>query len=99
MLSYVPVNVLRAPAPPVLRHPAPRLAQVTPMPVPRAPGGLPPAVVNLVILTSGVGIGMLGFYHRKSPLGAIAMGAGGSVAGVGLVFFMLDLMGFGPAGL
>lgn len=91
MLRYVPMNVPMAPVA--------RLAQITPTPEPRPPKGIPPVLVNLAIMTGGIGIGLLGFSHRKSALGAIATAAGGSIAGVGFIFFALDLMGFRPAGL
>lgn len=91
MVRYVPVNLTVAGTPPML-------AQAVPT-KPEPPSGVPSTVVNLAIMVAGVGIGLLGFYHHKKPLGAIAMGMGGSVAGVGLIFTVLDIFGFRPTRL
>lgn len=92
MLRYVPVNIAVPHAPASV----PRLAQATPAPRPEPPAWLPSVAVNVAIIAGGVGIGLLGFHHRKSPVGAIALGAGGSVVGAGVIFLLLDLIGFKP---
>lgn len=82
MLSYAPVNL----------H---RLSQVTPDKPAPAPG-LPAFAVNSVIVLAGFAIGTLGYYNRKTDLGTLAIGAGSSIMGAGLVLLGLDLAGFRP---
>lgn len=87
----VPLNVVGprwAPAP------RPAIAQTAAPAMPEPPKGVPAMAVNLAIMAGGLGIGLLGFKYRKYPLGAIAVGMGGSVAGVGFIFVVLDLFGF-----
>jgi hypothetical protein len=52
--------------------------------------------VNLGVVAVGVGVGAIGFQNRKKTLGAIALGAGSSIAGAGLILLVLDLFGFKP---
>lgn len=73
----------------------PALSQITPQ-KPEVPGGMPAALVNGTIMAGGIGIALLGYYHRKDALGVVAIGMGSSVAGAGFIFLMLDLLGFKP---
>jgi hypothetical protein len=71
------------------------LGQITPShPAPAA--GLPAAVVNLGVVVFGAGVGILGYQNRKSAMGAVALGAGSSIAGAGLILLVLDIFGFKP---
>jgi hypothetical protein len=64
-----------------------------PVPVP----GLPAPIVNVGIIGLGLGLGTLGYYNRKTDLGVLAMGAGSSIMGAGLVLLILDLAGLRQA--
>lgn len=87
MVRYAPVNLLPAFRPVILR-----LAQAAPS-KPRPTISVPSILANLVIMAGGVGMGILGFHHRQRPLGAIALGAGGSIAGAGIVLLLIDIFG------
>lgn len=70
-----------------------RLAQAPPdfpSPPKRA---LPVTVVNSGIVVLGLGMSVAGYYHRKTDLGMISMGAGSSIVGAGIVLLILDLAG------
>lgn len=69
---------------------APASAQVPAEGRPRR--GPVPLGVNLAITAGGIGIGLLAFKYRKKPLGAIMIGAGGSVVGAGLVLILLNII-------
>lgn len=91
MLRYVPANLKPRAADPRLHA----LSQVTPNhPAPAA--GLPAAVVNLGVMAFGTAVGLLGYSNRKSGLGIVAIGAGSSIAGAGLILLVLDVLGFKP---
>ncbi len=51
-----------------------------------------PLVVDLGILGGGVIIGMISYTSRETPLGATMLGAGGSIAAVGLVLLARQLL-------
>jgi hypothetical protein len=51
------------------------------------------AVVNLGLIGAGVAMGLIAYPHVRKPLGAIALGASGSLVAVGLTFILLDLLG------
>lgn len=92
MLLYRPVNL--PPSPVMLARPR-ALGQVTPnKPAPAA--GLPAAIVNLGVVAFGAGVGVVGYQYRKNALGAVALGAGSSIAGAGLILLVLDIFGFRP---
>jgi len=92
MLRYRPQNVPSLL--PVRLRPL-DLGQITPShPAPAA--GLPAAVVNIGVVAFGAGVGALGYSNRKTALGAIALGAGSSIAGAGLILLVLDIFGFKP---
>ncbi len=55
---------------------------------------IPKPVVNAGILTLGLVMSTIGYYHRKSDLGTIAVGAGSSIVGAGIVLLILDFAGF-----
>lgn len=92
MIRYAPVNL---PAWPRVVNPRFSIGQVTPN-HPPPPPGLPAAAINTGIVLLGLGIGTLGYYYRKTDLGALAVGAGSSIMGAGLVLLVLDLAGFRP---
>lgn len=70
------------------------LAQTRP-----APRSLvPKPVVNAGIVALGLVIGALGYYNRKTEPGTIAIGAGSSIVGAGIVLLVLDLAGFDSNG-
>jgi hypothetical protein len=93
MLRYAPVNLT-----PILR-PLPRaIGDVTPV-KPQAPSGLPSWGVNLAIMGAGVVIGLASYPYKKKPLGDLLVHAGGSIAGIGLIFTILDFTGFRPGQL
>ncbi len=81
MVTYAPVNL------------APRLSQVTPQ-KPSPSDGLPAAAVNAGVVALGIVIASLGYYNRKTDMGAIALGAGSSIVGAGVVILALELAGF-----
>jgi hypothetical protein len=51
----------------------------------------PPPIVNLSLVVTGVLIGLAGYEGRETPLGQVGLGAGGSLAAVGLAFFIQEL--------
>lgn len=89
MIRYHPANLLPA------RQARKPLGQVTPNKPAPAPG-LPAAVVNIGVVAFGAGVGALGYQNRKHALGAVALGAGSSIAGAGLILLVLDIFGFRP---
>lgn len=68
-------------------------------PPPHRPPLFPKPIVNIGILTVGMIMSTIGYYHRKSDLGAIAMGAGSSIVGAGVVLLVLDFAGFDSNGV
>ncbi len=80
MTTYSPVNL-------------PRLAQVTP-PNPPPPDKTTAAAVNVGVVALGIVIASLGYYNRKTDVGAIALGAGSSIVVAGVVILALELAGF-----
>lgn len=81
MLSYRPANLAQASIP------------IHPTEASQRPG----TVANLAILGVGILIGAFAFPYYRKPLGAVALGAGSSVAGAGLVLVLLDLFGKPPS--
>jgi hypothetical protein len=63
---------------------------------PRAPL-VPKPLVNAGIVALGLAMSTVGWYRRKTDAGAIAMGAGSSIVGAGIVLLILDLAGFDSA--
>ncbi len=61
---------------------------------PPRPVLIPKPVVNAGILTLGLVMSTIGYYNRKSDLGTIAVGAGSSIVGAGIVLLILDFAGF-----
>lgn len=59
---------------------------------------VPKPIVNVGIMAMGVLLSTLGYYNRKTDLGVIAMGAGSSIVGAGIVLLVLDWAGFGSNG-
>ena len=55
---------------------------------------LPKPVVNAGIIALGLAMSTVGYYSRKTDLGVIAMGAGSSIVGAGIVLLILDFSGF-----
>lgn len=55
---------------------------------------VPKPYLNLGIVTLGVVLSTVGYYNRKTDLGTIAVGAGSSIVGAGIVLLILDLAGF-----
>jgi hypothetical protein len=51
-----------------------------------------PTVVNGGILLGGVVLGIISYHQRETPLGTVLLGAGATIAGVALVFFLRDLL-------
>lgn len=93
MIRYAPVNL---PAWPKVVNPRFAIGQATPeRPAPTP--GLPAPIVNIGIIGLGLGLGTIGYYNRKTDLGVLAMGAGSSVMGAGLVLLILDLAGMRQA--
>lgn len=89
MIRYAPVNLIRQVSP---------LGQLTPTkPVP--PSGIPSWGTNLIIMASGIGIGLAAYPFKKKALGDLLVHAGGSIAGIGLIFTILDVAGFRPGNL
>ncbi len=80
MATYAPVNL-------------PRLSQVTP-PNPPPPDKTTAAAVNVGVVALGIVIASLGYYNRKTDIGMIALGAGSSIVGAGVVILALELAGF-----
>jgi hypothetical protein len=94
MLSYAPVNLIPAPRLAIV----PALGDVTPV-KPQAPPGLPSWGVNLAIMGTGVAMALLAYPYKKKPVGDLLVHAGGSIAGIGLIFTILDASGFRPGNL
>lgn len=89
MIRYAPVNLIRQVAP---------LGDITPM-KPAPPAGFPSWGTNLIIMASGIGIGLVAYPYKKKPVGDLLVHAGGSIAGIGLIFTILDFAGFRPGNL
>lgn len=54
--------------------------------------GMSPTTANLIILGSGLTLGLVTYQFKDSPIGATLLGAAGSVTAVALVLFMRDLL-------
>jgi hypothetical protein len=64
------------------------------MPIPQKPeSAVPVMVIDLGVLAIGAAVGLVGASNRNKSLGMLAMGVGGGIFGVGLVFTILDLFG------
>ena len=85
MIRYAPVNLIRSVAP--------LGADLTPS-HPTPPSGIPSWGTNLIIMASGIGIGLAAYPYKKKPFGDLLVHAGGSIAGIGLIFTILDFAGF-----
>jgi hypothetical protein len=88
MLRYTPVNLIASPSP-VVRM----IGQLTPQ-KPEPPSGMPSWGVNLLIIGTGVALGIGAYPYRRKPVGDLLVHAGGGMAGIGLIFAILDLVGF-----
>jgi len=88
MIRYVPVNLAPLPLPV-----APVMGQLTPV-KPQAPSGIPSWGVNLIIIGTGVALGIGAYPYRRKPVGDLLVHAGGGMAGIGIIFSILDLTGF-----
>lgn len=88
MLRYAIANI------PAQAYPHPFLGQQQqPAPAHRPPL-LPKPIVNAGIVALGIMMSTIGYYNRKTDLGVIAMGAGSSIVGAGIVLLVLDFAGF-----
>jgi hypothetical protein len=94
MLRYAPVNLIPA----LRRSIAPMMGDLTPL-KPEPPAGLPSWGVNLVIMGTGVAMALVAYPYKKKPVGDLLVHAGGSIAGIGLIFTILDASGFRPGNL
>lgn len=56
---------------------------------------LTPTTVNLVTVGTGIVLGLVSYQYRESPIGATLLGAAGSIAAIGLYFFIRELL-LGP---
>lgn len=83
MIPYSPVSL------------KPLLGQLTPQ-KPQAPVGIPSWGVNLLIIGTGIALGIGAYPYRKKPVGDLLVHAGGGMAGIGFIFAILDLAGFRP---
>lgn len=54
--------------------------------------GLSPTTANLVILGSGLTLGLITYQFRENPIGATLLGAAGSMTAVALVLFLRELL-------
>lgn len=54
--------------------------------------GVSPTTANLIILGSGLGLGLITYQYRENPIGATLLGAAGSMTAVALVLFLRDLL-------
>ena len=48
--------------------------------------------LNLAVIVAGSALAMTTYSHRSKPLGALVFGAATSVVGVGITFFIMDLV-------
>jgi len=94
MLRYTPANLIPVARPLPIRM----IGQLTPTP-PKPPESvkIPSWGVNLIIIGSGVAIGVGAYPYRRKPVGDLLVHAGGGMAGIGLIFMILDLIGFRSA--
>lgn len=85
MLTYAPANIAMRPSLPMI------LAQAAPKP-PDLDHTVPAGkwFLNVGILAAGFVIGYLGINNHKKPLGILAIQAGGSIVGAGLVLLAVD---------
>lgn len=54
--------------------------------------------IDVGLITLGVIMSTVGYYKRKSDFGSLAMGAGSSIVGAGIVLLVLDFSGFSSSG-
>lgn len=54
--------------------------------------GLSPTTANLIILGSGLTLGLITYQFRENPIGATLLGAAGSMTAVALVLFLRELL-------
>lgn len=83
MLRYAPANI------PMRTIVLPQLGQGI---VPEANNKVPASkwLLDFGILAAGLGLGYLGIYNHKAPLGILAIQAGGSLMGAALVLIAMD---------
>lgn len=59
----------------------------------KTPGkGMSPTTANLIVLGSGLTLGLITYQYKESPIGATLLGAAGSMTAVALVLFLRDLL-------
>jgi len=73
----------------------PRIGDLTPAPT-QPPAGLPSWATNLLIIGTGIGMGLAAFPYREKAMGRVVLDAGGGIAGIGFIFMILDFAGFRP---
>lgn len=72
----------------------PRLGQSTPVAIPAKPlDPVPSMALNFSIVGLGIGLSVVGYYNRKTDLGAMGMGVGSSVTGAGVVLLVMQIAG------
>lgn len=72
----------------------PRLGQPAPASTPVKPlDPVPSMALNLAIVGLGISLSVVGYYNRKTDLGAMGMGVGSSVTGAGVVLLVMQIVG------
>lgn len=53
-------------------------------------------LVHFGIFAAGATMAVVGWYYRDRVWGSLGLSAGSTVAGIGIAFFLMDLMGVRP---